>query len=97
MCRLKVIFLQIGIRNLQYCGDKHVPKWLRKTSGASFGFGSNLLTFGKENKSQKPKLQLYKLQSDPEIGQNAQTIAEMLKSKDKIHLKEFTNKKVNFL
>jgi len=91
---------KIGVRNLQYCGDKHVPKWLRKTSGASFGFGSKLITFGKENKllgadklPTNPKLQMYKLQSDPEIGEKAQVIAEMLKKDDQNSLKEFTARK----
>jgi len=87
---------QIGIHSIQYCGEKHVPKWTKRAAGASFGFGGRYVSFNNEVKSQTPNpISLFKLESNPEVGANAEELASILTSKDVSTLRSFAEKKVD--
>ncbi|CAG0898159.1 unnamed protein product [Cyprideis torosa] len=60
---------------------KRPPKWLRRPTGCSFGFGGKLVTW--ENpKGEKPRVTLNQVTTDPELVQRSQKFEEALRSGD---------------
>lgn len=70
---------KVNINSINSTGPNHVPNWLAKSTGASFGFGGKLVTFGTEQTPKQdktaptqtpiapPKVSLQQLVTDPEV------------------------------
>lgn len=85
---------QIGVHSVQWCGSEHVPQWIKKPAGVNFGFGGRVVAFKEALKGASPKLDMYKLDSDPTVGKNAEELASLLQNNNQETLQKFANSKI---
>jgi protein transport protein SEC31 len=82
----------VNISSLHSAGPEHVPRWLARPAGASFGFGGKLVAYGLEKSSSDPKkapdakpstkLHLSQISSDPTLLQLAQQFQTVIAQGD---------------
>ena len=89
-----IFFSEIGVHSVQWCGSEHVPQWIKKPAGVNFGFGGRVVAFKEALKGASPKLDMYKLDSDPTVGKNAEELASLLQNNNQETLQKFANSKV---
>jgi len=89
---------KVNVLSVGYTGTAHVPAWMTRPIGASFGFGGKLVSFGQDvpsavappptggpaspHRAVQPKVQLAQLVTDPEVLDKAAGLQQILKEKD---------------